>query len=220
MSEPRTTVTITVPLCRDLRHMGLLDDRIGARSESYALRTAGGTVLIDPLPVRGDVERLLLPTAALVLTVASHQRAAWSLRRRWRVPVLAPRGSQGLEEEPDDVYGPGDGLPGGLLAVHAPGPREAHCVLLWEQEAVVLFAGDLVMNLPGRGLELLPDAHASDPGALRRSASELLGRPWELLCPGHGEPTRDRPRQRLLSLLGGLAPGPPAGGAAPPGAPS
>jgi len=59
--------------------------------------------------------------------------------------------------------------------------------------------GDAVVNLPGRGLELLPDKYCQNPAQLRVSLKSLprFGR----AIMSHGEPLMDRASEHIQALL-------------------
>jgi glyoxylase-like metal-dependent hydrolase (beta-lactamase superfamily II) len=201
MSEPRSVARAVEEILPGLFHYSVLDDRIETESDAYAVVEAGKVVLVDPLRLedaaferRGTVEAILLGAPA-------HQRAAWRWRRRTGARVYAPSGSEGLEEPADLLYGDGDRLPGGLRAVHAPGPGEAHHVLYLASGPGVLFLTDLVTHGAGRGVRFLPDEHMTDRTRARRSARRLLEYRFDILCFGHGRPVLKGGRQAFEELL-------------------
>jgi glyoxylase-like metal-dependent hydrolase (beta-lactamase superfamily II) len=178
------------------------DDRIGWRSDAYALVRRGRSVLVDPLPLAPRALAALGRVSAIVLTIQSHQRSAWRYRRRFRVEVHAPRGAEGLEEEPDRWYDDGAELPGGLAALHAPGPCEASYVLLTARSAGgILFAGDLVTRGDDGPLGFVPDAYQDAPRRTRASVRSLSRLPVAVVCPGHGAPVMEDGAAALRAAL-------------------
>jgi glyoxylase-like metal-dependent hydrolase (beta-lactamase superfamily II) len=164
------------------------------------VRTSEGeSVLIDPVRLDDDALETLTPVSAIVVTAATHQRASWRYRRQFGVPVYLPRGSRATEEAPDERYGAGDTLPGGLEAVHTPGPEEPHYALL-KRDARVLFCPDLVMVDRGE-LVFVPGEYHEDPNETRRSVERLLELPFDVLCLDHGPPLLDDPKESLVQLL-------------------
>jgi hypothetical protein len=125
MAEPPVTADHVEEVVPGVFHWRVANPNIGGgTSSSHAVRTdSGESVLIDPVPLAEELLESLAPVRSIVLTAACHQRAAWRYRRRFEAPVYLPRGSRATEEEPDERYGPGDALPGGLEAVHVPGPE-------------------------------------------------------------------------------------------------
>jgi glyoxylase-like metal-dependent hydrolase (beta-lactamase superfamily II) len=158
-------------------------------------------VYIDPYPLQAPALEKLPPPTDIVLTIQSHQRAAWRYRRRFTARVWAPRDAQGLEEEPDRWYGDGDELPGGLRAVHAPGPCQASSALLLQRpEGLVAFTGDLVVETDEGALAFVADAFQDEPRRTRDSVRRLAREPIAVLCPGHGAPVKDG-AQALAEML-------------------
>jgi glyoxylase-like metal-dependent hydrolase (beta-lactamase superfamily II) len=164
----------------------------------------GRAVLVDPLPLAPRALASVGRVTAIVLTIQSHQRSAWRYRRRFGVEVHAPSGAEGLEEEPDRWYEHGAELPGGLTALHAPGPCEASYALLAPRlDGGVLFAGDLVTRGDDGPLGLVPDRYQDAPRRTRASIRSLARLRFAILCPGHGAPVvEDAPRALRAALAG------------------
>lgn len=203
MAEPTTVAEELTEVASGLWHWRVANDLIGGEwSSSHALSTPEGSVLVDPVPLAEHALARLEPVAAIVLTAACHQRSAWRYRRRFGAPVWLPEGSRETDEEPDERYGDGDLLPGGLRAVRTPGPELPHYSLLHEGEPGVLFSPDLVMvdRRSGR-LELVPPQYHEDPEETRRSVERSAELDFELLCLAHGPPLSDGPAalRELLS---------------------
>lgn len=190
MSEPRRAAARVRTVEPGLLHWSVLDDRIGFRSDAYAVAAEGGTMLIDPLPLAEGPLRTLERPMAAILTIQSHQRSSWRYRARFGLRVYAPVGAEGLEEEPDVWYGEGTRLPGGLRALHSPGPCEASYALLLEQRrgGGVLFLGDLLARTEGGGLAFVPDRFQDAPARTRESVARLAALEVSVVCPGHGRP--------------------------------
>jgi glyoxylase-like metal-dependent hydrolase (beta-lactamase superfamily II) len=160
----------------------------------------GETVLIDPVPLANDALEELEPVGAIVLTAACHQRSAWRYRRRFGARVHLPEGSRETEEEPDERYREGDVLPGGLEAVHVPGPEDPHFALLRHEEPAVLFCPDLLM-VDDDELVFVPGEYHEDAKETRRSVERLLELPFDVLCLDHGPPFLEDPKESLRQLL-------------------
>jgi glyoxylase-like metal-dependent hydrolase (beta-lactamase superfamily II) len=191
MSEPHDRAKLIEALAPDLLHWSVFDDRIDARSESYALKIPGGTILIDPLPLAKEAVPALGKVVAIVLTIQSHQRSAWRYRKELKAPVWAPFHAEGLEQQPDVWYREGDLLPGGLKAVHTPGPCDASYALVYERpgEGSVLFCGDLVIRDDDGEFRFVEDEYMDEPKKARLSARALLDlKKVRTLCTGHGPP--------------------------------
>jgi glyoxylase-like metal-dependent hydrolase (beta-lactamase superfamily II) len=187
MSEPKTRSRTVRRAAPGILHWTLLDDRIKVRSDAHAVVTNGRTVLIDPLPLVERALPRLGAVEAICLTGSCHQRSAWRYRDLFGVKVHAPRGAQNLEERPDVWYARGDRLPGGLRAVHAPGPTDAHYAFHLPRGRGTLFCSDALMHF-GRSVRFIPSRYQDNPMLTRRSVERLLKLPFATLCFNHGSP--------------------------------
>jgi glyoxylase-like metal-dependent hydrolase (beta-lactamase superfamily II) len=201
MAEPPAVADELQEVVSGVFHWSVVNERIGgATSASHAVRTqAGETVLIDPVRLADEHLATLAPVTAIVLTAACHQRAGWRYRKQFDAPVHLPTGSRATDEEADEHYGEGDVLPGGLEAVHSPGPEEPHYALL-KRDTSVLFCPDLLMVEDG-DLVFVPGEYHEDPNETRRSVERLLELPFDVLCLDHGPPFLDDPKESLRQLL-------------------
>jgi glyoxylase-like metal-dependent hydrolase (beta-lactamase superfamily II) len=205
MAEPRETATEFVTVTQNLVRWSVNESRIGnMEGEAYALVTPAGQVMIDPLPLTEPALAALQsrgPIAAILLTIQSHQRAAWRYAKDLNVPVYAPQGSQGLEGHWLE-YQESEPLPGGLSAIALPGPAFSGHGFVWQSvEGRVLFCGDLLSSRPDGSLHLVPDRYMDSPALARASVRKLLGQTWAILCPGHGAPVHGHSSELLQALL-------------------
>jgi glyoxylase-like metal-dependent hydrolase (beta-lactamase superfamily II) len=201
VSEPRAVAQHLEEVAPGLFHWRVFNDSIGAPSSSQAVRGPGGFVLVDPVRlVDSELERLD-PVEAIVLTAATHQRAAWRYRERFDVPVYLPEGSRETDEAPDEHYGDGAKLPGGLAAVHAPGPENEHYALLLEENGGVLFCPDQLVHRESGELIFVPGEFQEDPAESRRTVERFLELPFSMLCLSHGAPIADDPKGAMQELL-------------------
>jgi len=200
MSEPKKKAQ-RKKVAEDVLRYTLHDDRIKYESDSFALLTPQGTVLLDPLPLTEKELKRLLPIRAIVLSATCHQRAAWRYRRRFRIKVYAPRGARKGEGKPDVYYSAGDGLPGGLEAVHAPGPTDAHYAFHLRKGGGVIFVADLLTHAPGEDVAFVPDRHQDDAKETRRSVRKLLRRKFKVICFNHGVPITEKAHFAIRNAL-------------------
>lgn len=210
MSEPKTAARAVTRVAPGLYRWRVADDRIGGgESVGHAVVEGGKVVLVDPLPVAEEKLRGLGEVEAIVLTAACHQRSAWRFRRAFGAVVYGPHGPAvsptpgDFLEEPDRRYRDGDRLPGGLVAVHAPGPTEA-MFALWHPRKGALFLSDLLTH-QGRGPpRFVPDQYQDDPARTRETVRQLHGRlrPRVLLFE-HGAPVTRGARAALAAALRG-----------------
>jgi len=200
MSEPRAVAEAAEEVVPGVWHWRVHDDRIDFVSAAHAVESDEGTVLIDPLPLAPEALSRLGRVAAVCLTTSGHQRSSWRLRRELGVPVWAPALVREVDEEPDERYGDGDRLPGGLLAVFTPGAGTRQHSLL-DGKRGVLFTPDLFVVPPGGRLSFTPSQYMHDPAEARRSAEKLLGLAFSVLCTGHGAPVLDDPKAAIRAAL-------------------
>ena len=206
MSEPTTSARSLLRVAPGVLRWHILDERISAPSDAYAVVHGGEVTLIDPLPLTPGAQRSLERRGritAICLTGAFHQRSAWRYRRAYGAKVYGPRGGERFEEKPDVLYRPGDRLPGGLLAVHAPGPASAHYAFLLSRAPGVLFCADLLANMGDRkgGLRFIESEYQEDPARTRRSARKMLDLTFRVACFAHGAPVTRLARQALAGAL-------------------
>jgi glyoxylase-like metal-dependent hydrolase (beta-lactamase superfamily II) len=182
-------------------HWRVQDDRINFVSAAHAVASEAGTVLIDPLPLAPDALAGLGDVTAICLSAGTHQRSAWRYRRELGARVYAPALSKQIEEEPDERYGDGDELPGGLRAIFTPGAGTTQHTFILERQGGVAFVPDLLTHLPQRGLTIVWDEYMHDPDEARRSIRKLLKLDFSLLCVAHGAPFSDDPKSAIRVLL-------------------
>jgi glyoxylase-like metal-dependent hydrolase (beta-lactamase superfamily II) len=200
MSEPHATAQRIKEVIPGVWRWFVLDDRIDAESDAHAVVEAGGVTLIDPLPLAEKALRRLEPIAAICLTAKCHQRSAWRYRKQFGVKVYAPAGVRPMEEDADVWYRAGDLLPGGLRAIHTPGPEEVHYGFYLVREPGVFFCPDLLMHEKGK-VEFVPPQFHTDPAATQASVRRLLDLRFSVLCFNHGTPILDDPHATLRGLL-------------------
>jgi glyoxylase-like metal-dependent hydrolase (beta-lactamase superfamily II) len=201
MAEPPAVADELQEVVPGVFHWNVANPSLGGlTSASHAVRTeSGDCVLIDPVRLADEPLERLTPVAAIVLTAATHQRAAWRYRKQFGATVYLPASSRATDEEPDVSYVAGEVLPGGLETVHTPGPEEPHYALL-KRDARVLFCPDLVMVEDGE-LVFVPGEYHEDPSRTRESVERLLELPFDVLCLDHGPPFLDDPKESLRQLL-------------------
>ena len=203
MSEPAEAADNVEQIVPGVWHWSIHNSNIGGNvSASHAVGGEDGGVWIDP--VRVDDSDSLPRPQAIVLTSRGHQRAAWRYRREFGVPVHAPRGGDGYDEEPDSLYGEGDSLPEGLVAIPTPGFGDAKFALhraAQGETPSLMIVGDLVMRKEDGSLTTIPPQFQSDPAAARNSLERVASERFDLLLIGHAPPVSGNPRGQLQSLL-------------------
>jgi len=201
MPEPSGTAKLVGEILPGVYRFTIHDDRIDSESDSYAIIEHGKVILIDPLPMAEKDLKKLGPVEAVCLTGSCHERSAWRYRRELNVPVYAPQGGVDFEETPDRWYKAHDRLPGNLLAVHTPGPTEAHYSFYLEREGGVVFCADLLTNAGREGLAFVSGEYQDEPARTRESVRQLLELQFKVLCPNHGKPVTRRTKEAINRAL-------------------
>ena len=201
MSEPKAIAQSAEEIVPGVWRWFVHDDRIDSESDAHAVVEGGRVVLIDPLRLKKAALKRLGTVEAICLTAKCHQRSAWRYRKQFGVKVYAPQGVRPMEEEPDAWYQAGDRLPGGLQAIHTPGPENVHYAFWLARELGVLFCPDLLMHGKGKELEFVPAEFHDDPAATRMSVRRLLDLRFSVLCFNHGAPITNDPHAALREVL-------------------
>ncbi len=199
MAEPKARAGQMEPLFPWLLHWTITDERIGEhRSDAYAVRTPGGLMLIDPVPLEDRLQAELGEVAGIFMTHGNHQRSAWRLRRELDAPVYAPAGVAGLDEEPDVRIDESTELPGGLRAVPARGFDDACCLTFTHADGTgVLFCGDLICRDPDGPYRFPVQPGYFDPDGGKSDAQRLSRLPLTVLCAAHAAPSPQDCREIL-----------------------
>jgi len=189
MTEPREIASALERVVDGVYYWQIRNSAIGgAVSSSHAVVFEDDCVLIDPVGLEPKTLHTLRRPTAIVLTATCHQRAAWRYRRELGVDVWLPEDARPADDEPDHRYRDGDLLPGGLRAVHTPGPEPAHYSLYCERGGGIVFCSDLVGSDETGRLHLVPAEYQDDPAEARRSIERLLRLRFQVLCLDHGRP--------------------------------
>ena len=202
MSEPKTIAASLEEVVPGVRRWAIHDERIDFPSAAYAVEGGDGVVMIDPLPLAPEALRELGGVSAIVLTCGSHQRSAWRYRRELGAPVHAPALSKEIDEEPDERYGDGDVLPGGLEAVFTPGAGTTqHTLVLGDPK--VTFVPDLLVGTPDGRVAMLAARWMYDPAEARRSVEKLLDLDFDVLCLAHGAAVTEGAKDAVRGAMTG-----------------
>jgi len=202
MPLPKGTAKLAGAVVPGVYRFTMHDDRIDFESDGYVVAQKGRAVLIDPLPMKERDLKKLGRVEAICLTASCHERAARRYQRTFDVPVFAPRRAVDfVETTPDRRYGPGARLPGGLQAVHSPGPTDAHYSLYLKRSGGVVFCADLLTNVGRRGLSFVPGEYQDDPKGTRKSVRRLLKLKFKVLCSNHGTPVKAGAKQAVRRAL-------------------
>ncbi|TFB10495.1 MBL fold metallo-hydrolase [Candidatus Marinimicrobia bacterium MT.SAG.3] len=203
MSEPKGRASEINRVFPWLLHFTIIDERLGDfRGDAYAIKSSDGLVAIDPVRLEDDLTHEVKETKYVVLSAGGHQRSTWRYRNEFGAVVYAPKGSEGLDEEPDHWYGDGDDLPAGLKTI--PGDwfkKTFHLIYTHTDETKVLFCGDLITHWDD-GIYRFPIRKGKQPSEnAREEIRRLMNLSADALCPGHANPTPDGCQAALQSAL-------------------
>jgi glyoxylase-like metal-dependent hydrolase (beta-lactamase superfamily II) len=169
------------------------------------LRTAGGLVVVDPIPLAEAAWNELMaqgPLRAILLTNGNHARQAPALREKYQVPVVtAPATRKDLAEIKPDVLLLENEFIYGIAAIPVPGATPGETAFYFRPGGALVI-GDAVINVdPQKGLELLPDKYCADPAQNRASLRRLLDLDFTSITFAHGLPVTTRAREKWAALL-------------------
>jgi glyoxylase-like metal-dependent hydrolase (beta-lactamase superfamily II) len=168
---------------------------------SHAVRHGFEFLLFDPISLSAEALDWfpLSPPTAIVLTNENHRRAAVEWRERFGAPIFGPDGAEvmtprvqplNIELRPFKEW----------EMVPLPGGAAGETTFLLPEKSLAVF-GDAVVNLPGRGLELLPAKYCLDQSRLRDSLAGLLDRfTFANAVFAHGAPLLGEASSRIAEL--------------------
>lgn len=186
--------------------------RHGIRISSYYLEDAG--VLIDPMvPEEGlDWFRARTPPVAALLTNRHHHREAGAFAQAFGTRVLCNRlgAMEFTRGEPVEFFGPGDELPGDVVAIEVGGicPDETALHLRAHRALAV---ADGVVRFPHDGpLTFVPDMLMHDPARTKEALLRAFGRiaeqvDFDHLLMAHGDPVVGTGHAALSDFAAGRA---------------
>ena len=173
--------------------------------ECYFLQTEAGCVVIDPIESSslGPIE-YATDVRAVIVSSGWHERSAQLFGKRTGAPVYVPERDLCMFEDLDEfeTYDDGDSLPGGILAIGAPGLTRGEHVLYSQANRGTIFTADCVGTTAkwapnGMVLGGHPNGHPTPKDTL----SHLLDYDFLNLCPGHGDALLGNGKQELIKLF-------------------
>ena len=173
--------------------------------DSYALKTAEGVVFIDPMkPAAAVVKQLeaLGEPVGIFLTSANHDRDADWFRKRYEIQVYAhEKAASDCDTKIDVLVLDGEKLPGNLHVLHLPGATAGCVALHTGQAGGIVFIGDSLLNITGRGLSLLPAQYVEDRKQMLRSLHRLLELDFGIATFAHGKPLIGDAKKQITVFL-------------------
>lgn len=169
----------------------------------HILKTAAGTVIVDPVPFSPDdlsyLEAAGLEPDAVVITNRNHVRERDSVLRRWSIPTVlheAEVAEAGISAE--KTVKDGD-VVHGLVCVHLPGKSPGEIALYWPERRLLLLGDALIA--PGGRLKTVPAEKQDDPAALARSLELLRTFDFDHLLVGDGDPLLGDAKTAVVAFL-------------------
>lgn len=171
----------------------------------HILRTAEGTVIVDPVPFSADdlayIDAAGLKPDALVITNRNHVRERADVLRRWKIPtVLHALEAAEAGIVPERPVDDGDRVHG-LVCVHLPGKSPGELALYWPERRLFLL-GDALIAPCGR-LKTVPVEKQDDPARLKASLELLRTYDFDHLLVGDGDPLLGDAKSAVVAFLNG-----------------
>lgn len=169
----------------------------------HILKTAAGTVIVDPVPFSADdlayLEAAGLKPDAVVITNRNHIRSTADVVRRWTIPTfIHSLEVEGAGIKPDRTVQDGDKIHG-LVCVHLPGKSPGEIALYWPERRLLLVGDALIA--PGGRLKTVPAEKQDDPAALKRSLELLRAYDFDHLLVGDGDPLLGDAKTAVVAFL-------------------
>jgi glyoxylase-like metal-dependent hydrolase (beta-lactamase superfamily II) len=172
---------------------------------SYALKTAEGIVLVDPLkPGEAVLKELeaLGEFSGIFLTNANHDRDADWFRKRYEIQVYAHEKARAdCDTSIDVLIMDGERLPGGVKAIYLPGSSESETAFYAKISGGIMMVGDVLLNSRDKGLMLLPEPYIEDRKQALKSLAKLLEHNFAAITFAHGEPIVGKAEKRVENFL-------------------
>ena len=169
----------------------------------HILRTAEGTVIVDPVPFSPDdlagIEAAGLKPDVLVITNRNHLRERESVLKRWKIPTVlhalevaeAGVAADRTVQDGDNVHG--------LVCVHLPGKSLGEIGLYWPQRRLFLLGDALIA--PQRKLKTVPLDKQDAPDELKKSLALLRTYDFDHLLVGDGDPLLGDAKTAVVAFL-------------------
>jgi glyoxylase-like metal-dependent hydrolase (beta-lactamase superfamily II) len=173
--------------------------------DSYAVKTPDGVVFVDPMkPAPVVVQQLeaLGEPIGVFLTNAHHDRDADWFRKQYGIQVYAhEKAKSDCDTKIDVLVLDGERLPGGVRAIHLPGSAASEIALYTKMSGGIVMIGDALLNVPAKGLALLPDPYIEDRKQALQSLRKLAELDFKTVTFAHGNPLVDDAKKQILKFL-------------------
>ena len=155
------------------------------------LNEAGSSVLVDPPPMNSAEQEILLkffPVHAIYLTNKDHERDAYELRRKFKIPVwIHELDKPFLKEAPDRTFSEGQELLCGIRVVHLQSQKSPGESAFYLEKRKILIVGDALIGHPAGKLNLLPAGKYADIYKTQAGLRRLFSLSFDALLVGDGE---------------------------------
>ncbi|HUJ11282.1 MAG TPA: hypothetical protein VL171_14790 [Verrucomicrobiae bacterium] len=172
---------------------------------SYALKTADGVVLIDPLQPEPTVLKELEGLGeftGIFLTNAHHDRDAEWFRRHYEIQIYAHEKAKAeCDTNIDVLILDGERLPGGVKAIHLSGSSTSETAYYAKISGGIMMIGDILLNSRGKGLTLLPEPYIEDRKEALKSLPKLLKYNFTAITFAHGDPIVKNAEKQIENFL-------------------
>lgn len=172
---------------------------------SYALKTAEGTVLIDPLKPEASVLKELENLgefSGIFLTNAHHDRDADWFRKHYEIQIYAHEKAKAeCDTSIDVLIMDGETLPGGVKAIHLPGCSASETAFYAKISGGIMMVGDILLNSRDNGLMLLPEPYIEDRKQALKSLPKLLEHNFAAITFAHGDPIVEKAEKQVENFL-------------------
>lgn len=188
-----------------LFHWSAYHDEWKVSFDSFALVTAQGVALIDPVkpePIVLDQIRALGEMHGIYLTNANHDRDAAWFRSNWRLAIHAHTGATTACDTPiDATFTDSAVVIPGVTAIPLAGSGPGSVAFHANSDDGILLVGDALLHDPSKGLELLPDQYCLNPQQARASLPKLLDWDFQVAGFAHGAPIVAHAKNQIASFL-------------------
>jgi hypothetical protein len=171
---------------------------------STALEAAGGTYLIDPIPLAPDAISTLTSRAkinAIIITNENHERAAADFARKFNIPIYLDAAIARSTALPGAMPIQENSFPAQLTPVGIEGGPAGETAVHFAGNDGTIVIGDALINFQPYGFAPLPAKYCSNFKRMRRSLAKLMDYSFERMFFAHGMPILAHGRARLELLL-------------------
>lgn len=188
-----------------LYQYGVYNEEKGLYFNGHILDTGDGLVIVDPPAMPPALFAWVKEKGLrhILVSNVNHARDAERLRQETGAHVwIHEADAEGCTVSPNNLFGDGDELPGGLMVCTlADGKSPGESALYLGSDGGTWFVGDALIGAPPGGLRLLPPAKYADPDKARAGCARLLEKPFTRLLLGDGTSLLSGAEEALKAFL-------------------